>query len=267
MGSITYINIYIYGILGFVGATIFGCFYFYAGMGANSFVVSTAAGQITYYLDHNQYNFYFQGFIYCFTFAIAGFLLLTVMAIPTAEILGRQRSSVAPGFVAPQPMAAPQAPPQPMVAPQAPPQPMAAPQAPPPAPQPQRTEVAPQPTQASVDELEEEFEEMEGEEQAADDGDSDVIFGTGRVTDESTVNFIHRNPDSAIKFLYRKTLVGKPLPASEEEIYQNWQNRGLSRKRVRDYILQIMEWDTFPTDKTLTDIWSELRDQIFELTH
>lgn len=263
MDSVTYLNIYIYGVLGFIAATIFGCFYFYSGMGANSFVVSTAAGQVTYYTDSTQYNLYLQGFIYCLTFAVAGFLLLTVMAIPNAEILTRNRAVATPSYAAPQPMAAPQAPPQ-MEAPQAPPTQMAAPQAP--------SQMEAPPTQPldpardeNLDEIEE-FAELETEERP-EEGDSDVIFGMGKVTEESMMNFIHRNPDSAIKFLYRKTLEGKPLPAADEEIYQTWQKRGLSRTWIREYILQLMEWQALPTDKTLTDIWSELRDRIFDIVH
>lgn len=266
MDSVTYLNIYIYGVLGFIAATIFGCFYFYSGMGATSFVVSTAAGQVTYYTDNSQYNLYLQGFIYCLTFAVAGFLLLTVMAIPNAEILTRHRAMATPSYTAPQPIVAPQAPPQ-MEAPQAPPTQMAAPQAPPqmeapPTPPPPKDPTA----ETDLDEIIEEFEEMATEERP-EEGDSDVVFGTGKVTEESMMNFIHRNPDSAIKFLYRKTLEGKPLPAADEEIYQNWQKRGLSRAWIREYILQLMEWQALPTDKTLTDIWSELRDQIFDMVH
>lgn len=120
-----------------------------------------------------------------------------------------------------------------------------------------------------VEEMEDDFDDfddMHGSEKADDAGDTDVIFGTGRVTEESTVEFIHNHPDSAIKFLYRKNLDGKPLQPSEDEIYQGWQKRGLSRGRVRDYVLQVMEWDSLP-EQPLMDTWSQLRDQIFELTH
>ncbi len=254
MGQVTYLNIYIYGILGFIGATLFGCFFFYEGMETTSFVVSTYSGQATYYFDNNQYNLYFQGFVYCLTFAVVGMLLLTVMAIPTQEILERQRTVVAPGIEAPG-----GAGPQQMAPPQ-----MASPQMEPP------QQAAPQANEAavpSVDELEYEDLEMGTENYNEEVEDSDAVFGTGRVTEESTVDFIHKNPDSAVKFLYRKKLDGKPLPPAEDEIYEGWQSRGLSRPRIRDYILQIMDWTELPPEKTLTDIWSELRDQVFELTH
>ncbi|MBF0278904.1 MAG: hypothetical protein HQM13_13975 [SAR324 cluster bacterium] len=271
MGQVTYLNIYIYGVLGFIGATLFGCFYFYNGMEATSFLVSTYSGQTTNYFDSNQYDLYFQGFVYCFTFAVAGFLLLTVMAIPNREILERQRGAAAPGMASPQGMTAPQpmAPPQAAPQPMAPPQQMAPQQAQAPPPQAQKApEKAPAQVEVpSVNDLEDDEFELETEDRAEDTGDSDVIFGTGRVTEESIVDFIHKNPDSAIKFLYRKTLDGKALPPTEDEIYAVWQKRGLSRARVRDYILQIMDWTELPADKTLMDIWSELRDQIFELTH
>ena len=270
MNSVTYLNIYIYGILGFIGATILGCFFFYEGMMATSFVVATSSGQATYYTDNSQYNLYLQGFIYCLTFAVAGFLLLTVMAIPSAEILGRPRSVTPPtSYAPPQPMVAPQAPPQ-MEAPQVPPPQMVAPQAPPqmePLQTPSPLEAPTPPEEPPVDEMEEDFEELSGEEQKKEEEDSDVIFGTGQVTEESVVNFIQRNPESALKFLYRKTLDDKPLPSAEEEIYQGWQRRGLSRAWIRDYVLQIMEWKALPKKKPLTDICSEVKDRIFDLMH
>lgn len=173
-----------------------------------------------------------------------------------------QMQPMAPPMPPPQPMA----PPQPMGAPQpmAAPQPMGAPQ------QPQAPSQAAAPQAAKAEPVEEDFLDedfdFDDESRTSDAGDADVVYGTGRITEEATVEFIHKHADSAIKFLYRKNLDGKPLQASEEEIYQTWQKRGLSRNKVREYVLQIMEWDALP-EQTLMDTWSQLRDQLFELTH
>ena len=112
--------------------------------------------------------------------------------------------------------------------------------------------------------LEDDFVLEEEDERSG--SDSDVVYGLGRVTDESMVEFVHKYPDSAIKYLARRSLDGKPLPSEVEGLYDSWQKRGLSRKKLRAYILAIMEWDTLP-DSTLMDMWSELRDRIYELTH
>ena len=97
-----------------------------------------------------------------------------------------------------------------------------------------------------------------------DTGDEDVVYGNGRVTDDSIWEYIHDYPDSAVKFLYRKSLENKPLTPNEEDIYRKWELRGMTRAKVRQYVLEIMGWKALPDDFP-HNIWRELRDQIFEL--
>lgn len=97
-----------------------------------------------------------------------------------------------------------------------------------------------------------------------DTGEEDVVYGNGRVTDDSVWEFIHTYPDSAVKFLYRKSLESKPLTPSEEDIYRKWDMRGMTRTKVRQFVLEIMGWKSLPDDYP-HNIWRELRDQIFEL--
>ena len=70
-------------------------------------------------------------------------------------------------------------------------------------------------------------------------------------------------PDSALKFLYRKQLDGKLLGRTEEDIYVEWEKRGMSRGKVKKYILSLMDWKTFPK-KPLYEIWKMLRDHIYD---
>ena len=98
------------------------------------------------------------------------------------------------------------------------------------------------------------------------EGDDDVVYGTAGITNAAVIDFVHKFPDSALKFLFRKQLDGKPLTAEEEEIYRGWEKRGMNRGKVKAYILTLMEWDNIPKDP-LYDIWKKMRDHIFETIH
>jgi hypothetical protein len=114
-------------------------------------------------------------------------------------------------------------------------------------------------------EVEEEVEEsaLTG---GIDDEDSDVVYGTGRITDEAHKSFIISSPDSAIKFLMRKELDGRPLKSSEDEIYEAWQERGLSRGKLRKHILKIMEWENVP-ELEVNEIYNQVKDKAYEISH
>ena len=96
--------------------------------------------------------------------------------------------------------------------------------------------------------------------------DSDVVYGTGKITDSSHTSFILSNPDSAVKFLLRKELDGRPLKSSQEEIYEGWQKRGLSRGKLRKNFLKIMEWDSVP-ELEVIEIFNKLKDKVYEIKH
>lgn len=267
MPPITYLNIYLYSLLAVVGASAAGVFYFYSGMNETSFLVSEAFGNTTYYLDKNRYDIYLNGLIYSLTFLVASLLFLSIIVVPGGGQT-QQRMSSSYGTMQP-PQHAMGVPPQasmqtaPPMQPGMQPPTMGAPQ------------IAPAMEEEMVPSLElepepmDDFDFVEGlDEPPADDGtgDADVVYGSGRITEEALVEFIHRHPDSAVKFLFRKELDGKPLSNQQDEIYGTWQKRGLNRSKVKDYVLQIMEWDSLP-DLPIHDVWTQLRDQIFELTH
>ncbi|MBF0288339.1 MAG: hypothetical protein HQM14_11020 [SAR324 cluster bacterium] len=109
---------------------------------------------------------------------------------------------------------------------------------------------------------EEDFDLVFEEDEKQDD-DADVVYGVGRITDIAMMDFVHKHPDSALKFVASRELDGKHLPSNVMDIYEEWKKRGLSRKKVLNYILQIMEWEALPSDP-LYNIWSELRDKIFD---
>lgn len=133
----------------------------------------------------------------------------------------------------------------------------------------------PKQTQHAVANLEEVLEKIEEEEddvfadlgervQNADETDSDVINGTGRITEYSTIKFIQENPASAIKFLFQRELDEKRVSPQIEELYAQWSERGLSRKAIKGYILSLMDWEGLPSNN-VNDIYQKVRDQIFEL--
>ena len=101
------------------------------------------------------------------------------------------------------------------------------------------------------------------EENTADD-DSEVLYGSGRITPLAVMNFIIAYPESAIKFLYRKELDGKMLPAKTIDIYEVWENRGMKRGTVRKVLLEFTQWKQLPTG-SLIEIISQVRDHIYEV--
>ena len=114
------------------------------------------------------------------------------------------------------------------------------------------------------EEQDEEFDFDTGGLQGAIEDDSDVVFGDGRIEQNSMTKFVSNYPDSTIKFLLRKSLDGRPLPAGYDEIYLNWENRGLSRGRLKKYLFKLMDWQDFP-DIPVLDVVRKIRERHFEL--
>jgi len=114
------------------------------------------------------------------------------------------------------------------------------------------------------EEQDEEFDFDTGGLQGTIDDESDVVFGDGRIEQNSMTKFVSNYPDSTIKFLLRKSLDGRPLPAGYDEIYLNWENRGLSRGRLKKYLFKLMDWQDFP-DIPVLDVVRKIRERHFEL--
>jgi len=114
------------------------------------------------------------------------------------------------------------------------------------------------------EELDEEHE-LEEEGLQGDYGEeNDVVFGDGRIDQKSMRDFVAHYPDSTLKFLMRKNLDGRPLPVGYEEIYSQWENRGLSRGRLKKYLFKLMEWENFP-DIPVQDVVNKIREHQYFL--
>ena len=98
-----------------------------------------------------------------------------------------------------------------------------------------------------------------------DTEDDDVVFGNKKITNASLEKFVRQYADSTLKFLLRRTLDGRPLPGEIEEVYASWEKRGLSRKRLKNYVLKIMEWSEIP-DMPILDLLQTLRDRVCEVS-
>ncbi len=116
--------------------------------------------------------------------------------------------------------------------------------------------------------LNDDIEDLDFEENFnSSDDDANVIYGTGPINRNSFVTFIETNPDSALKFMFRRDITEKRLSSDVLDIYEEWEERGLKRGYVRRYILELMEWDEIPTDQTILELSMLLKDRIYELKH
>ena len=95
--------------------------------------------------------------------------------------------------------------------------------------------------------------------------DDDVVFGSKRITQSSLEKFVRQYSDSTLKFLLRRTLDGRPLPGEIEEVYVGWEKRGLSRGRLKKYVLKLMEWSEIP-DMPILDLLQIIRDRVYEVS-
>ena len=88
-------------------------------------------------------------------------------------------------------------------------------------------------------EFDDEIEEEDDDGLAADnEDDNDVVFGNGPINRPAMVKFINKYPDSALRFLTRRDLDGRPVRSDFEPIYEKWTDRGLMKGRVKKYILR-----------------------------
>ena len=247
---VNYLNLYVFAIFGSLAATVGGIMVCYSGMSETSYLVYRGMEITTYYLDKNRHDLYVNGMVYSITFGIAFLLLLAVIVIPSPEQIQKRLAvspftgeNSTPGITAPA-----------------------------------RETLVEEETPAADDEsleieLEpdvESFEVDEEEESAQSSGpeeeDSDVVYGTGRITDQAHRSFIISNSDSAVKFLLRKELDGRALISSQDKIYNGWQERGLSRGKLRKHFLKIMEWDNVP-ELEVSEIYNQVKDKVYEISH
>ena len=113
------------------------------------------------------------------------------------------------------------------------------------------------------DEEDQEIEEDDSGLILVDSDETDVVFGGEKISKAALEKFIRQYPDSTLRFLFRRSLEGKPLSAEIEAIYYSWEKRGLSRGRLKKYMLKLMEWPEVP-DLPILDLLQSLKDRIYE---
>ena len=113
------------------------------------------------------------------------------------------------------------------------------------------------------DEEDEEIEEDDSGLILVDSDETDVVFGGEKISKAALEKFIRQYPDSTLRFLFRRSLEGRPLSAEIEAIYYSWEKRGLSRGRLKKYLLKLMEWPEVP-DLPILDLLQSLKDRIYE---
>ena len=249
---VNYLNLYVFAIFGGLAATVGGIMVCYSGMSETSYLVYRGMEITTYYLDKNRHDLYANGMVYSITFGIAFLLLLAVIVIPSPEqiqkrlaVLPFTEGNSTPGITAPAG--------ETLVEEETP------------AADDESLEIELEPDVESF-EVDEEEEEESAQSSGPEEEDSDVVYGTGRITDQAHRSFIISSPDSAVKFLLRKELDGRPLKSSQDEIYNGWQERGLSRGKLRKHFLKIMEWDNVP-ELEVSEIYNQVKDKVYEISH
>lgn len=264
------VRFYVILVVFFIAALVFGGSYFVTGMNGASYLLSDGMSYELRYLDKPRYEMNMQGFIYAASFLVAGSLMVMMIILPD-----KRAPQAMPGM--PQPVgegdeAAP-APEEPGEG---------------------QTDASRRVNAGGTIEWED-TEPVETEEDIAakkaaktvkeakarmksgktsafelsredgtEDDEADVLYGNGRISDIAAWEFLQAYPDSAVKFLYRKGLDNKGISKDDEGIYQRWEMRGMSRAKMREMVLELMEWDSLP-DELPHNIWRHLRDQLYEI--
>ena len=115
------------------------------------------------------------------------------------------------------------------------------------------------------EEEEEDFDEDEGL-QGEEIDETDVVFGTAQITQASMIKFMQQYPDSVLKFLMRRNLDGRPVPTEYEKIYDQWQQRGLIRGRLKRQLMRMMEWEEIP-NLPIHELVGKIRLKIIDLKY
>ena len=95
--------------------------------------------------------------------------------------------------------------------------------------------------------------------------DTDVVFGSDIIRVPSMEKFVLQYPESALRFLMRQNIDGKPLPSDIVLVHAGWEERGLSRNVLKKYVLELMQWSDFP-DLPFQDFYLQIRNRIFEVS-
>ena len=114
------------------------------------------------------------------------------------------------------------------------------------------------------EDIEFDADEVHSMQQSGSD-DTDVVFGSDIIRVPSMEKFVLQYPESALKFLMRQNIDGKPLPSDIVLVHAGWEERGLSRNVLKKYVLELMQWSDFP-DLPFQDFYLQIRNRIFEVS-
>ncbi|PCI25306.1 MAG: hypothetical protein COB67_10725 [SAR324 cluster bacterium] len=245
-------------ILALAGAT----YHFFSEMNSNYVLVQSGISPVRRVMNPYKYTQNKKGLIFSLSFLISGISFTIMVLLPSSEKEAQTRQAIlARKAKQPQPAMEPQ---------EAVHEAEGAEET---GPSPMEPEEGMEKRDSSKEEMIEELDSLDALEGFAEDsweniteGEDDVVYGTGPISGAAIMDFVHKFPDSALKFLYRKQLNGKPLTKEEEDIYADWESRNMTRSKIRHYVLNLMEWDQLPRDP-LYEIWTRLRDHIFDIIH
>ena len=241
-------TVFMISLLLLIGVLFIGALNFLSQMNTSKVMIYRGNQPAKLVLDHYKYLQNKRGFIFSVTFIVVAGSFGIMIALPSEE--ARMVGRVTP---VPQPMS-------PVREESA----ISAVVEPEPKPDIVISEEGGKPVEIAEEEAIEAIEPLDADVmEESTEGDDDVVYGSGPVSDVAIMQFVHKFPDSALKFLFRKQLDGKALLNSEEEIYQGWEKRHMTRGKVKGYIQTLMGWKDFPK-KPLYEIWREIRDHIFE---
>jgi len=99
----------------------------------------------------------------------------------------------------------------------------------------------------------------------SDSYDADVVFGNKKINQLAMEAFVREYPDSALKFIFRKNLDGRPLLKEIDNIYFHWEKRGLVKDNLKEYVLKLMKWSEIP-DMPMHNLLKILRERIYEVS-
>jgi hypothetical protein len=238
-----------------IGGLFIGSLTFFNRMNGDFILIQRGNEPVKYVT--NQYKFVQnkRGFIFSVTFLVAAASIMIMIALPTVESKAAMAQKNAP-----QPVRADRE--ESSISAVVEPE-RAQPESPPESAAPPPSLGREEPPAEEVIDIIETVEEISTDFDDVTEGEDDVVYGTGPISDAAIMHFVHKFPDSAIKFLFRKQLDGKALTSVEESIYTTWENRHLTRGKVKGYILTLMDWKEFPK-KPLYEVWKEIRDHIYE---
>jgi hypothetical protein len=229
-----------------MGLLVFGTISFFTGMNRQYILIHQGIQPVRHVINHHRYLQHKRGLVFSLTFLGMGLSFFIMVVLPSDEKPVRDRL--------PTPI------PEPVrpvgeesglsaVVEQTPPEPI-------PAMEKEEVPVIQIDTITGEETIEADIIDVK-------EGEDDVVYGNGPISDAAIIHFVHKYPDSALKYLFRRQLDGKPLTTTEEEIYQGWEKRQMTRGKVKSYIQTMMDWKSFPK-KPLYELWKEIRDHIFE---